>query len=131
MKLVNYKNFMKWCEKAPKIMERIDLMRLDNKNKDSAVAAYCIDCGTAEMMTIAMSVISPSTSEDRKNSVYQNLEHILLDLVFQYNDMLDLRDAKLSDEYIESKPYNFEKTFKKYFGSEDEMRACGLKPTDF
>jgi hypothetical protein len=105
------------------------LPELDNKQKDAAVAAYCIDCGTAPMLTVAMQVISPSASEDYKNSAYANVEQILLDLVFQYNDMLDIRDNEIRRDYDEE--MFCEKSFNKVFGVDYAMQDAGHRHSDF
>jgi hypothetical protein len=131
MKLVNYKNFRKWCDKAPKVNARIDLMSLDNNQKDSAVAALCIDYGTAEMLTIAMNVSLKSTSSDYKNDAYQGFEIEMLELVQQYHDTIDYEAAKALDEYRERDKYNFDKSFNHVFNIDQSMYDAGHKHSDF
>jgi len=131
MKLVNYKNFRKWCDKAPKVNARIDLMSLDNNHKDSAVAALCIDYGTAEMLTIAMNVSLKSTSSGYKNDAYQTLEIEMLELVQQYHDTIDYEAAKALDEYLERDQYNFDKSFNHVFNVNSACEDAGHCTTDF
>jgi len=131
MKLVNYKNFRKWCDQAPKINTRIHFMELDDSESDKAVAALCIDIGTAEMLTVAMNVMSKSTSSEYKNDAYQNLEIEMLELVQQYHDTVDYEAAKALDDYRDRDQYNFDKSFSNVFNVDQAMYDAGHKNTDF
>lgn len=131
IKLKNYPIFRNWCAQAPKISERIDLLSLGNKQKDCAVAAYCLDVGDANHLSVAMRVNSEATSEQWKNNAYANLELIMMDLIDQYNAELNMRDAAASNFYDFANADLCEESFSRIFRTDQATIDAGHKQSDF
>lgn len=131
MNISKFPIFRNWCAQAPKVLERIDLLSLDNKQKDCAVAAYCLDVCDANHLAIAMRVNSEATSEHWKNNAYANLELIIMDLVDQYNAELDMRDAAASDFDYFANADLCEESFSRIFRTDQAMIDSGHKQSDF
>jgi len=102
MKIGSAKTLMAWCNQAPKLRERIVWDDLPDAQKDSAVVAYLLDMSTPSSITIANRLILPKCAQNVKESAMRSVEWDLQELVRQYNDMLDTRDAKLSTERPQS-----------------------------
>ncbi len=130
MRITSAKNFKEWCDKAPKRLERIDFDNLPDPEKDKSVVAYCYDFGTPPMMSLALQLVSPSCSNCKKESAFRSTEHDIRYMVQQYNDLLDLRDAKLGDDYYENLGF-CENAFQRVFNSNQHTIYAGHKPADF
>lgn len=129
MKITNCTAFKNWCDQAPKIRERIVFDELPDAQKDQAVIAYCWDFNSRHMKAMALHLQAPSCAQNTKESAFRNTEYEIRHLVRQYNDMLDLRDAKMSDPY---KNLTFcENAFKRIFRTDQAMIDAGHKHSDF
>jgi hypothetical protein len=128
MKITSAKILTAWCEQAPKLRERIVWDELPDAQKDSAVVAYLLDMGTPSTITIANRLILPRCAQNVKESAMRSVEEDLQYLVRQYNDSLDLRDAKLA---AEREPSYCKKAFGSIFGIDKKMYEAGHKAGDF
>lgn len=81
------------------------------------------------MHAIALRLQSSTCAQNTKESAFRNTEHEIQHLVRQYNDMLDLRDAKMSDPY-ENLTF-CENAFKRIFRTDQEQFDAGHKNGDF
>jgi uncharacterized protein YfaS (alpha-2-macroglobulin family) len=131
MKITNCAAFKNWCDQAPKVRERIDFDNLPDAQKDQAVIAYCMDFNSRHMRAMALHLQSATCSQNVKESAFRNSEYAIHDLVRQYNDMLDLRDAKLADNSEADEFAIKEQHINKAYRHDKPMTDVCHKPSDF
>ena len=129
MKITSSTAFKNWCDQAPKVRERIVFAELPDEQKDQAVIAYCWDFGGRPMKAMALHLQSATCAKNTKESAYRNSEYAINELVIQYNDLLDLRDAGKSDPY-ENLTF-CENAFKRIFRTDQALIDSGHKNSDF
>lgn len=131
MKITSAKTLMAWCKQAPKVRERIVWDELPDNHKDAAVVAYLIDLGTPYAITMANRLNLPSCADNVKESAMRNTEYEIQYMVRQYNDSMDLRDAKRLDFIDDDAWISAIDPDYKYRHFNQDMFDASHKPSDF
>lgn len=130
--LKDFPIFRKWCDLVKNGFGRVDLLALDDKQKDKGLAAYCLDINNPEHVYLAGIVNCEYTPEEWKNDFYAQMENNLMDLCDQYNGEQDIKDAQAAYSYIDVDSYiGDEHTFNRSFNVNQDMYDAGHKPSDF
>lgn len=133
IKLKDFPLFKRWCEEVTKGNEKIDLQTLSNKQRDSGLAAYCLDVNNPEFVYLANMINSEFTPYEWKNNFYQNMEPSLFDLCEEYNLEQDLKSAEASYAYINNIDSYISSDSERIrsFSVNQDMYDAGHKPSDF